>query len=282
MDSATEQMTAELRDEIAANSTRRLVDPRSMPLRFHHLKAMGQSALHCLQSFQYDDRDSLAIRIGAGTHALLLGQPVAQFTGKVRRGKEWDSFAAANTNTTILNAKEHAKASAIAGSIKAHPIASRLLFSSDVVHERTIEWMQAGRKRRSTPDARGTYHLVELKTTRCAEPGRFARDAMYRGYHAQVADYAAAIESTVGIKPRDCYIIAVESVAPYAVTVLRLTQRALEMGERLCRTWFERFRACEDSGAWPAYCDSVTDFDVPDDEIGLVFGEEGESDADEH
>lgn len=278
MDSAVEQMSAELRDELAANNVRRLVDPRSLPLRFHNLKAMGQSAAHCLQSFQYDDRDTLALRLGQGTHSLLFGQPVTKFTGAVRRGKAWDEFKVANSNATILNEKEYAKATAIANAIKSHPIASRLLFSPGVVHEQRILWEQAGRKRQSTPDARGTYHLVDLKTTRCAEPGRFARDAMFRGYHAQISDYAAAIEATVGIKPRESYIIAVESVPPYAVTVLRLTERALDMGARLCRTWFERFRACEEAGSWPSYCESITDFDVPDDELDLVFEDKADAD----
>jgi PDDEXK-like domain of unknown function (DUF3799) len=279
MDAATEKMSGELRDELAANNTRRMVDPRTQPARFHNLKAMGQSALHCLQSFQYeDDRNSLAIRIGSGTHALLFDQPIVQFSGKVRRGKDWDTFKAANSNKTILNAKEHAKATAIANAIKSHPTAARLIYSPDVVFEQSIEWDQGGRKRRSTPDARGTYHLVELKTTRCAEPGRFSRDAMFRAYHAQIADYACAIEAKVGIKPRDCFLIAVESVPPYAVTVMRLTERALEMGERLCRAWMERLRACEDSQAWPAYCETITDFDVPEDDLDLVFADE---DADE-
>ncbi len=99
---------------------------------------------------------------------------------------------------------------------------------------------------------------------------------MFRGYHAQVADYRAAIKAKVGVPPRDCFIIAVESAAPYAVTVLRLTERALDMGDRLLAVWMERLRACEDSNSWPAYCQSVTDFDVPDDELDLVFGDESD------
>lgn len=278
MDTATETMTADLRDELAANSNAATpIDPRTRPARFHNLKEMGRSPLHCFESFQDDsDRSSLALRLGAGTHALLFGQPVAVFTGKVRNGKVWDAFKAEHDGTVILNAKEHARAEAISNAIRSHEIASRLLFSPGTRHEESILWEQDGRARRSTPDARGAYHLVELKTTRCAQPDRFMRDAMFRAYHAQVADYRAAIEASVGVKPRDCYIIAVESVRPCAVTVLRLTDRALEMGDRLCRLWMERLRACEASNEWPPYCQSATDFDVPDDELDLVFGDEAE------
>lgn len=281
MDAETEMMTAELRDELASNDRRRVVDPRNEALRFHNLKAMGQSAQHCFQSFQHGREESLALRLGSGTHALLFEQPVVVFTGKVRNGKVWDAFKAEHAGRLILNAKEHAKAKAIAQSIRNHPIASRLLFAPDTIHESPIYWEQDGRRRRSTPDARSKAHLVDLKTTRCAEPERFARDARFRGYHAQLADYRAAMVASNGYAPKDCYIVAVESVEPYAVTCLRLTERALEIGDRMCRGWFERFRACEESNTWPGYCESITDLDVPDDDIDLLFGDEDEPDADE-
>jgi hypothetical protein len=269
-------LSGELRDELAVNSEPAPIDTRSMPLRFGNLKAMGQSAAHCLQSFRYAESGSLAIRIGAGTHAVSFDQPFAVF-GARRAGAVWEAFKLANADRPILNAKEMARAQAIAGSLRSNPLASRLLFSDGVKHEQTILWEQQGRARRSTPDARGFRYLVDLKTTRCAQPDQFGRDAMKRSYHAQLADYCDAIEAADGTRPTEVYIVAVESVPPYAVTVLRLTARALEQGARLCRMWFEQFIACEQSNAWPAYCESIVDLDVPDDDVGLVFGDDNDS-----
>lgn len=283
MDSTAEIMSAELRDELAESTRRRLINPADEPVRFHHLKAMGQSALHCFASFQSDREESLALRLGAGTHALTFGQPVVVWTGKVRNGKVWDAFKAEHAGKIILNQKEHAKSKAIADALRSHPIASRLLFGPDVLHEDTIWWEQDGLRRRSTPDARSKSHLVELKTTRCADPERFARDARFRGYHAQVADYRDAMIAANGYAPKDCYLIAVESVRPYAVTVFRLTDRALELGQRAVRGWRERFVECLKSNAWPSYCESIADFDVQDDaDLELLFGDDdGEGNADE-
>lgn len=270
-------MTAELRDELAANNRQLAVNTRGSVLRFHHLKAMGQSPAHCLASFADDKRKTPQISIGSGTHGLLLGKPVIEYPGKVRRGKEWEAFRSLHPFATILSRSEMAVSRRVVEAIKAHPIASSLLFAKGVEHEKSIAWTQQGRERQSTPDALcGTDYLVELKTTRCAEPGRFARDAMYRGYHAQVADQCAAVEAREGKRPAAAYIIAVESGSPHAVTVLKLTDRALEQGAKLCRLWFERFIACELANSWPAYCEAVTDFDVPDDELDLVFADDGD------
>lgn len=282
MDDATLSLTAELADSLVDSDApvmRPNVDPRSVPLRFHNLRAMAQSGAHCYQSFQSGRLESLAMRLGSGTHAMLFGQPVVLWNQPAKKGKgkaprsgeAWAEFQAANSGAVILNRKEHDRARAIADALLDNTDASRLLFAPGTLHESTIRWVQQGRERQSTPDCRGPSHLVELKTTRCAEPGRFQRDAMFRGYHAQLADQSAAIEASTGSKPSEVYVVAVETVEPYVVQVLQLTPRALEQGERLCRVWFERYMACEAANQWPGYCASVTAFDVPDDEIGLVF-----------
>lgn len=277
-----EQMSAELRDELAANDVRRMSDPREQPVRFSHLKSMGMSAAHCLNSFRNDERrESLAMRVGSGSHALMFGQQVVTYPGKVRRGKDYDAFKSCNPSAIILSAKEMMKAQSIALALRSHPRARELMHAPGVIYERTILWEQNGRRRRSTPDALvpGKY-IIDLKTTRCAEPGKFARDAARMAYHGQLADYRDAVEATTGHR-LPCYIIAVESEAPYNVSVMPLTDRALDKGQALVRLWFERLRACEDSGSWPGYCEAETPFDVPDDDFaGLVFGDEESADGD--
>ncbi|MGH7175810.1 MAG: PD-(D/E)XK nuclease-like domain-containing protein [Tepidisphaeraceae bacterium] len=282
MTEAALAMSAELADELARNGRRKVIDPRTVPLRFHHLKATGQSPAHGYQSFQDDRWDTLALRLGKGTHAMLFGQPIAIWdqpaakgSGRApRNGKAWDAFRSANSHATVLNRNEHDKASRIVTSIRSHELASELLFAPGVLHESTINWTQDGRARRSTPDARGTTHFVELKTTRCAQPDRFRRDGMYRAYHAQLADQANAIEASTGNRPWSAYIVAVETVEPYVVQVMQLTQRALEQGDQLCRDWFSRVRTCEESGQWPGYQAGVCEFDIPDERIDLRFDDD--------
>ncbi len=267
------QMSVELRDELAMNNRQLLVDTRTMPARFSHLRAMGQSPAHCLAAFQ-DSRsyDSMACRIGSGVHAMLFDQPCVTY-GAVRRSKAWDAFQLEHTDKLILSVKEHARSRAIADAVKQHPIASRILFGPDVTHERTLIWEQLGRARRTTPDAFNKSMVCELKTTKCSEPGRFVRDATFRGYAAQIADQVAAVEYATGVRPREAFIVSVESVAPYVVTVLQLTERALDRGAAQCRAWLERLIVSEQSNMWPGYSLAIEPFDVSDD-FELTFGED--------
>lgn len=279
MDDSALELTGELAEELERNS---VVDPRTLPARFLHLKAMAQSPKHAWQAFQDNDRDSLAMRLGRGAHGMLFGNEVAVWDqpaangkgGKApRNGGAWANFQLQNPGKIILNRKEFDHAVRLTTAIREHSEARRLLFSDDVIHEQTIEWVQMGRPRQSTPDARGRFHLVELKTTRCAEPSRFHRDAVFRGYHAQLADQAAAIESLTDWAPERVYIVAVETAEPFVVSVMQLSQRALDQGRRMCERWLRRLLECERDNVWPGYSETVTEFDVPEIEPDLVFGD---------
>lgn len=232
------------------------------PVRFSHLKHMSRSAAHCRHAMESGWEDTLAMRVGSGTHALLFDQPVAIYPGKVRNGKAWEAFEEENAGRCILNQSEHAKAEAIADAIGCNRQAFDLLFGGDVVHEQTIIWDQLGRACSGTPDVRSDRYIVDLKTTKCADPQRFTRDATFRSYHAQLAWYLDGVVASGLGTPSEAYIVAVESTPPHCVTVLRLTDNAIDQGRRQCRVWFERFLSCERDDVWPGYVESVVDFDI--------------------
>jgi hypothetical protein len=236
------------------------------PLRYSVLKLMGKSPAHARDAMlRQGDGATLALRLGSGCHALTFeDRPVVVYPGKQRRGKEWDEFAAANASAVILNAKEYAQAKGMSDAIRSHPVASRVLLRPEVVREKRIDWEWNGRTWRSTPDAMDFRTLAELKTTRCADPAVFWRDALRMSYHVQLAIYRRAIEQATGIKPREVYLFAVESVRPYVVTPFQFTERSLEHGDRLAKEWHERFLTCEATNHWPGYTTGIEDLDVYD------------------
>lgn len=253
--------------------------PADVRLRCSTLKAIGRSPLHCMHAMLNPYEATVPMRIGEGGHSLLFGgRTIVTFEGKVRRGAAWDKFKDEHESDLILSESETVTAHAIANAVRANPIAQRVLFQPGMVYEDTINWDWQGKPFRCTPDARSHRHLVDLKTTRDAEPEKFLRDAVRMGYHAQLALYGLAMEATSGAKPRESYIVAVENKPPHAVTVLELTPRAIDQGERLCRTWLDRFLECERNNNWPGYAETIVPFDVLDGVMDeLIFEDDEEA-----
>lgn len=251
-----------------------------IPVRFHHLKAVARSPLHLRSCLDGEEKASTsALEKGTAVHALLFGtKTVTFYPGAVRRGKEWDGFKAAHEGDCILTATEYEKAMRMAERVSNHKDA---MWALDGVREKTILWKYLGRECRSTPDVFSPEmgFVTELKTCANADPQRFTWQALRMAYHAQLAYYMEAVAQSGLGTPRSAYVVAVESTAPYPVTVLRLTDRALDAGQRMFRLWFERFLACEQANAWPAYVESIVDLDVPEDDLELTFGDDDAAEA---
>lgn len=270
--------TADLAAMLAEPSP--LVDPRTLPVRFHRLKQLGLSAAHYLLSCQEDGEETVALRMGAGFHGILFGdKTVVKYDGR-RAGKAWDAFEAEHLELghVILNAKEHATTTAMVDRIRRHKRAMGLLFDGTIL-ETSIEWSFAGRACRSTPDARhpgpGGW-CVDLKSTRCAEPRWFAREILRRSYHAQLGFYDDAIECA-DVRPAESYVVAVENVPPHCVTVVRITDEAKQLAARLLRQWWERLLAAEAANYYGDYVEADVDLELPEWAPGVEIEVDGET-----
>ncbi len=239
-----------------------MIDPRAFPVRYSHLKHIGRSPAHYLASLTEESKDTRAMRVGFGVHAIVLGGHFAVFDGE-RRGNAWKAFEAEQSalGLRILTGSEANDANAIAAAVQAHPSAMAAL---DGEHELEVKWAFLGRDFVSHVDAFMPGIVTELKVTNDASPDRFPRTGQRMGYHAQLAMYGEA----KGVDR--ARIVAVEDKRPYAVQVFELSDRALEQGRKMMRIWTERLLACEASNHWPAYCEVAVPFDVPDD-IELDF-----------
>lgn len=239
------------------------------PVRFSHLKHIARSPAHYRAALTASF-DSTSLRLGRIVDVGVLGGPEPVIYDGTRRGKAWEQFRDQHGGLEIVTASEVESAQPIIDAVLGHEAAMSLLRSGAI--KKRLHWDWLGRACTGEPDVAGRA-LVDLKTTRDAEPGRFTKQALWYSYHAQLAFYRLGMVSSGAEPPAQVYIVAVETAPPYPVTVLQLTERAIEQGERLCRLWMERLLACEATNEWPGYVQSVVDLDVPDD-LELTFGDE--------
>ena len=235
-------------------------------LHFSQLKHMAQSPAHYRYAVDHSPPQSAAFRLGSAVDALLIGEGERVLCCSARKGtKDHVKFieSVRVDEPIILTPAEFDKACSMADAVGAHRQAMDLLKGE---RQRTVEWSWLGRECEGTPDVFTLEHLVDLKTGRSSHPEKFQSAARWYGYHAQIAWYRRALIECGFGTPASYWIVAVESAPPFPVTVFRLTDNALEQGERACRAWLERLLVCESSDCWPAYTDAVVPFDVPDDE----------------
>lgn len=248
-------------------------------LRFSRLKRIGQSPAHYAYGY---GPETAEMETGTGTHSILLvardmllhETPVLAYPGKVRRGKEFDAFVAANPGAIILTRREFTSAKGMAEAVRACPDAMRVL---DGEREQTFTWKLQGRLCRGTPDVRSDKFITELKTGETSDPRFFPFKLRRFCYHGQLAWYSDGAVLAGLPDPKEHYVVAVEAAAPYVVTVFRIAPATIEKGRRLARLWFERLLQCEAAQEWPGYSQSVVELALPD--YGFDDGDEGGTDV---
>lgn len=247
----------------------------TQPVRFSHLRAYGRSPAHGRHARLVEMDPTYAMERGTVVHALIFGnRKVAGYPGAKRAGNEYEAFAAAHPDTEILTMAEFDKARRMADAVRASELAMSVLAG---VKEKTILFRWMGLDCRSTPDVRGANYLTELKSSSSADPVRFPWHAIRMQYHAQMRLQTIAASQSGPARERkidDCFIVCVEEKPPFPVTVFRMDERALEVGEKLLMLWAERLKGAEASRTWPPYVTCIVPIDVPDEEPELIFADE--------
>ncbi len=257
-------------------------DNDTEPVRFSRLKLMAKSAAHFAEGY---GPETGPMRKGTALHAYLLGgeKNVAVYTGGARNPnfKAWKAFQAAHEGKHILIPSELEKVAGMRRSLERHDRAMWLL---DGIQERRIYWTDAGRRCMGTPDnvlPKGGKKIgVELKSCESSHPELFRWKCRRYAWHAQCAWYRRGIElcGEYGPGPVDeFYIVAVESTAPYPVTVFRLDEESLDAGDKMTRLWLEQLKVCEATDHFPAYAESDVLLSVVDTAPELDWSSDGEA-----
>jgi len=184
----------------------------------------------------------------------------AEGNKQVRKGKKWDAFQELNAGKTIVKDDEYREAISLRDSVRRDSVAMKYLAMGEP--EVAIQWtdIDTGVLCRGRIDwltkVDGIYTVVDLKTTRNADPMLFARDCARLFYHAQCAYYADGIEAATGEVPK-CVIVAAESFPPYDVVTYIVPEDVLEAGRMIYKDLLEKLQKCKASNDWPGQGDMM-------------------------
>lgn len=154
----------------------------------------------------------------------------------------------------IIDAEDFDRARRVRDAVFANPVARDLL--AGVEAEASIQWRGYGADVlcKAKVDALGPAGIVDLKTTRDANPDTLSRTIASFQYHLQAAHYQYGVATDPGgpgVVPFS--FVFVETEEPFGVSVARLSDDALEAGLRRMERAAELYAHCLSTGVWPAY-----------------------------
>lgn len=237
---------------------------------FSTIKAFDHSPAAYRHLLDSPREDCDAFVFGRLSHALTLEPETVDgrwvvWDGKVRRGKEWEAFQAANVGKDIMRGADFDPAANLAKAVRQHPTAS--LWLADFAAEVTVVWTDAetGIKCKCRLDGVGPELAFDLKTTGDSSERAMAASMLRYSYHAQAAMYLDALAAAG--QPRSQYgLIAAEKTAPHKVRCYTLSEAAIESGRTQYRGWLRMLAECRASETWPAWLpgeEQVRELDLP-------------------
>jgi len=246
---------------------------------------LDRSPLHARQAhprlntaWTLDETSDRTREIGSATHALVLGQ------GRTVKVIEADSYRtkdakarrdeARDAGFIPLLSADYETAQAIAfacGKQLADTELSGIFDAGDA--EMTAVWQEPGAWCRSRIDfmpriVREGGHVIvpDYKTTAgSAHPDDFARTIFEQGYDIQAAFYERGLRKLIpSIRSITFVFVVQEQDPPYALSIVGLDGRALELASQRADIAIRMWSTCIATGHWPGYSRKISRVELPD------------------
>jgi hypothetical protein len=230
---------------------------------YHADPALGSTSLKTLATktpahWLYDSthpKTSDAFNLGTAAHSLILEDDISAF--EVVDAANWLTKDAKAAKAEALTAgrvplltKEFEQVQAMRDAVMANLYAAAAF--TDHRAEASVFWEEDGHMLKCRPDAWHPGMLVDLKTTRDANPNTFGKTAHEYGYHQSAAHYIDGVKAATG-EDLPFHFVLVEKTEPYLVSVVELDVEAINLGRQLNDRAKRIYRECAGSGIWPGY-----------------------------
>lgn len=227
----------------------------------------GQSPAHYWIHSPYnperiEQESNAAFDFGKAAHTLLMGEGKfkesfmlkAYPDFRTNEAKAWRNAQIA-AGKVIISEDDLANISGIAKSMERCPEIKAGLFDGLVEH--SIFWQdpKTGVWLKSRPDVIPSSDgvLVDLKTTTDASPRKVDKSILDYGYPSQGALAAWGMRAAAGIKIEHFVLVFVEKTPPWAVSIVEVDARWMDIGGKQIRRAIRIFAECMKTGDWPFY-----------------------------
>ncbi len=247
----------------------------------------GRTPAHVLQELKSGEKPTKQMELGTLTHLAtfepdryaseVIVAPKPNLQSKKQK-KEWIYFQQemVKSDRIVAIEEDHAKAIAMAKSVRAHTTAGLFLRGSGrneiaiVWHEEIEEGVFV--KCKAKIDRYGRINdypaIGDLKTAESAIRRDFERSIFKFGYHIQAAHYLTGLETLhptkVGREPFRIFVcLVVETKPPYLVATFQMDEETIEEGIERRAVSLKKYREAVELGNWPGYPEGLQTVGLP-------------------
>ncbi|MDR6268877.1 PD-(D/E)XK nuclease-like domain-containing protein [Arthrobacter russicus] len=230
---------------------------------YHRYHALGSTSLKTLAMrtpahYQWDLHHRVEKKefdLGTAAHSMILENDDSRivqvnFDSWISRDAKEARAAAYADGLTPLLIRDYRQVVGMRDAVMAHPLA-RQAFTNHKA-ETSVFWKEDGLDLKCRPDAWRPDLLIDLKTTKNADPRHFNKTVADFGYHQSHAHYVDGIKAVTGEELPFLFVL-VEKFPPYLVSVVELHPLAVDMGRRLNTRAKRIYQECTKTGIWPGY-----------------------------
>lgn len=229
----------------------------------------------CPAAAKVPQEQTEAMTFGIAFHAFILDGPeifektvavLPEINRRTNAGKaEYEAFIESHKGCAVISSDDLIAIKAMDTSVKAHPMASRLIGVGK--NEVSIFWNDpfSGLPCKARTDkAAGNGALIDLKKTKDASPYGFRSSVLKYGYHRQAAFYLDGITKASG-EPHDLFaFIVVEDTEPYRCEVYTLSEDFVTYGRHDYQRLITLENRCRQNNYWPNFTNAdATELQLP-------------------
>lgn len=215
-------------------------------------------------------KDSPAMDMGTAVHQLLLRDDridVLEFPDWRTKDAQTARAESRDNGRVPMLEKDWQRAQTVAAAVREQVAGLNVkpVPFTDGKPEQAIMWTDQGAECRALIDWLRNDHLYidDLKcTSKSANPWKWRSDLFRSGYDVQAAFYVRGIEALYSVTPTFRWVV-VETTAPYAVSVLTLSEEAMAAARVKVDTAISIWNTCLSTDTWPAYEPDVFVVDQP-------------------